>query len=495
MVWFSVVVYPSPSGVRVRLLQTSLVGVACVLPSTARAQTPNASQPTSQAASQPTGRARTDACPPEYPTYCRMVASQPTSRPAVLAPASRIAATSRPASPPKATMDLPHWEIGARRGAARAEQLLDEGRRRFGKLALPWWRWRYASGNWLGARNWLDARGLTLEMLYTGDTAYAAAETRGMSYRGLAELIVAFNSERPGLWPGGRLVFILHQMHGHSATGHQVNDVQFVSNIDGPERTQVAALWYHQHLFNDKLRLKIGRQDANVDLAGAVLGAEFVHSSFGLPPNVPLPTYPDPGLGALVGFSVGPLDVDVGIYDGAPKGHTHGFDTTFDQRGGFVTAGQVTLRTSALIDGVKVGYLTAGGFFHSGGKGDAAAPVAERSWGLYGILEQPLWVRGRHRLAVLGQYSWASELVAGVRSYAGGGLAFQGILPLAGNDLLGAGLSRAWLHEGHETVVEVFYKLGLTAAAFIQLDAQYLHHPGGAGHDAWIGIFRFSLQI
>ena len=80
-----------------------------------------------------------------------------------------------------------------------------------------------------------------------------------------------------------------------------------------------------------------------------------------------------------------------------------------------------------------------------------------------------------------------------MRTYASAGLAFQGIVPLAGNDLLGVGLSRAWLDGGHETVV--FYKLGLTAAAFIQLDGQYLTDPGGVRGNAWVGLCRFSVQI
>jgi hypothetical protein len=62
-------------------------------------------------------------------------------------------------------------------------------------------------------------------------------------------------------------------------------------------------------------------------------------------------------------------------------------------------------------------------------------------------------------------------------------------------DLLGVGIALAWLNMGQELVVEAFYKLGITAAAFIQLDAQYVRDPGGVRQDAWVGLCRFSVRI
>ncbi|MCX7399507.1 MAG: hypothetical protein NT138_17715 [Planctomycetales bacterium] len=46
--------------------------------------------------------------------------------------------------------------------------------------------------------------------------------------------------------------------------------------------------------------MKLGKQDAKADFAFVDLGGDFINSSFGLIPTVPLATWPNPGMGAAV---------------------------------------------------------------------------------------------------------------------------------------------------------------------------------------------------
>jgi carbohydrate-selective porin OprB len=102
---------------------------------------------------------------------------------------------------------------------------------------------------------------------------------------------LTLDTEAMGLWPGGPLFVDFLQISGRSITDHHVGDLQFVNNSDAPPgRTQVSEYWYEQRLFEDVLRIKLGKMDANNDFAYVDYGGEFINSSPGFPPIIPFPT-------------------------------------------------------------------------------------------------------------------------------------------------------------------------------------------------------------
>ncbi len=72
----------------------------------------------------------------------------------------------------------------------------------------------------------------------------------------------------------------------------------------------------------------------NADFAFTDLGSEFVHSSFGLPPNVPLPTFQVKRWASRRSQDDRYVCTGFGIYDGTPafgpQGVRWGFDTLGD---------------------------------------------------------------------------------------------------------------------------------------------------------------------
>jgi hypothetical protein len=208
-------------------------------------------------------------------------------------------------------------------------------------LPKPPWRWQHVTGDWGGARPQLDERGVILDLSYTGEVfsnLHGGIDTEGATeYRGNVDLTATLDTERLGLWCGGTIFFYLQNGHGEGITEEHVGDVQTISNLDAHDFTQISEYWVEQSLFGDQLRIVLGKQDANADFGALDYGGDFINSSFGVIPTVPMPTFPDPALGAVAFLE--PADwmaLGAGMYDGAPDGGSSGFDTAFDgEDGGF----------------------------------------------------------------------------------------------------------------------------------------------------------------
>lgn len=155
-------------------------------------------------------------------------------------------------------------------------------------------------------------------------TNYAAFDGRRPGHAAQQNLLDLFATVDLEKWigcEGGRWA-VLFQNHaginGHSLAG----DEQFFDQVDAspnPQRSQISELWYEQKLFDDRVRLKIGKVDANNEFAFVESGSDFAHGAFGNAPTIfLLPTYPDPACG--VNLFVYPTEstyVGAAMYDGS----------------------------------------------------------------------------------------------------------------------------------------------------------------------------------
>ena len=74
-----------------------------------------------------------------------------------------------------------------------------------------------------------------------------------------------------------------------------MGDYQMVDNIDaGEEFTQVTEFWWEREFIDGLVTVRLGKQDANAEFSVVDLGGDFINSSFGIVPNVPMPAWPDP---------------------------------------------------------------------------------------------------------------------------------------------------------------------------------------------------------
>jgi hypothetical protein len=71
------------------------------------------------------------------------------------------------------------------------------------------------------------------------------------------------------------------------------------------------------------------KQDCNTDFAVVDLGGDFVNSSFGVPPIIPMPTFPNPSMAAaLFCHPTENVALKAGVWDGEPQIGNWGFSGT-----------------------------------------------------------------------------------------------------------------------------------------------------------------------
>jgi porin len=396
------------------------------------------------------------------------------------------------------------------------QELAEETRTPNG-LPKPQWQWQHATGDWGGARPQLDEHGVIFELTYTGEVF---SNLRGgidsddaTEYRGNFDLTATLDTERLGLWRGGTFFVYLQNGHGRGISEEYVGDVQTLSNIDAHGFTQISEYWFEQSLFGDRLRVVLGKQDANADFSALDYGGDFINSSFGVIPTVPIPTFPDPALGAAVFLE--PADwmaLGAGVYDGAPDGGSSGFDTAFDGEGGGFGIVELTLRTSLVDDTWNSGAYRIGVWYHSDDVEEiTGAPVPDTFSGSHGIylafdqllFEERADPEDPQGLAAFAQFGWAPDDRSELARYVGGGLIYTGAIPDRDEDVLGVGVAHARFSDRvkeldgrtHETAVEVFYRAQLTPWLSLQPDLQFIANPGGQEEDALTVGLRFGIDF
>ncbi|MEZ6115010.1 MAG: carbohydrate porin [Pirellulaceae bacterium] len=170
---------------------------------------------------------------------------------------------------------------------------------------------------------------VAVECVYTGEYFHLARggiNTNNASrYRGNLDVTMTFDAEKILGIEGGSLFVYFEDGHGIGITNDFLGDFQTISNIDAGDLTQVSEYWWLQQ-FGENAWCKLGKQDGNADFCASDLSGDFINSSFGLIPNVPIPTFPDPGVG-FAGFwqTTEKLGIGSGVYDGSPDGRKWGW--------------------------------------------------------------------------------------------------------------------------------------------------------------------------
>jgi carbohydrate-selective porin OprB len=302
------------------------------------------------------------------------------------------------------------------------------------------------SGNWLGSRSALERAGVGFELFYSADVftnTKGGIDTSGATvYRGLFDMAITLDTAEAGLWDNGTFLLNFQQIHGCDISARYVGDIQALNNADAPDRTQLAEYWYEHVLPDAGLRLKIGKMDANADFAYVDYGLEFIHSSAGFHPTIPLPTYPDPALGVVVFFE--PADwiyVGGGVYDGQGRGDQSGFESALHSPNESFTIFELGVRPEWQAGGrVIPGRYYVGGWYHSGpfeifatfDEEEETIEIHPGNAGLYLAMEQlvfhehPLEQEDLQGLGVFFQFGWAPSEYNEISQYYGAGAQYVG---------------------------------------------------------------------
>ncbi|WP_425615894.1 carbohydrate porin [Anatilimnocola sp. NA78] len=363
-----------------------------------------------------------------------------------------------------------------------------------------------------------EFNGITAEYIYTGEFFTKARgglnPANASAYRSNLDVVLTFDTKAMQLWDNGRFFLYGQDAHGRCLSPDSVGDYQYFSNLESAPRddlTQISEYWYQHSWVDSLLWIKIGKQDANADFAFVDLGGDFINSSFGLIPTVPIPTFPNPGLG-LAGFAQLTEEVLLagGVYDGAPEGGQFGFNTL--GRFGAMSILQATIKTGWGSEGQLPQTVRVGVWQHSGDWEEVGAIGPPRTfnqnYGTFASIDQLLFKEpgeagDEQGLGVFAQFGWAPPNRNPVQEYYGAGLTYRGLLAGRDRDLVGFGvanvlfstLQRPITGESYETAIELFYKCMLGDYVSVQPDVQFIANPGGLYQDALLFGVRFEMVL
>lgn len=414
-------------------------------------------------------------------------------------------------------------------------------------------------GDWGGLRPYLEDRGLTYEFVYTSEVFRntSGGIMTGDDYRADLSLTLELNTEDAGWWRDGEFFVHLQAQHGDGISEDYVGDFQVLSNIDADDYAQVSEVWYRHYFLDRKLWLKFGKQEANSDFAFVDYGLEFLNSSPGFSPTIPLVTYPDQDWGLVLGIE--PVDwfsMNIGVYQGSPDGGRAITNTLENLRGPMVmiepafhyslkgrpghlrlgawwngdnfdrlmrelpetpsfALNGLGLFRDAQTEGVLATFI--GEFTGFLGEyvaaevsrylfGEPRGPREHRSYGFYATWDQEVWSENPEDkeddqgVGVFGQYGWSDDRTIEAEQYVGAGLQWTGPIRHRNDDILGLGAfhvifsEKLDVPERTETAIELFYRAQITPWFSLKPDLQYIAGPGGSNNpDAWVFGIRSEI--
>jgi len=378
------------------------------------------------------------------------------------------------------------------------------------------WQWEHLTGDWGGLRSTLDDGGLTFNgsLTYDWSSVWSGGLSNRASTRSLLDINASFDTEKLCSLSGGTLFFDFQSTDVRGGS-RDAGDIQGFSNIDtGTNVHQLSEAWYEQNLFDNALRIKIGKIDANSEFDVVSCGGSFLNSSVGFSPTVlTLPSYPDPAFGAVVFvYPTEDLYLGAGFFDGslATGVHTGGLGpaSLFEGNEYFII-GEAGL-TWKQLGGMGTGRLGVGGWINTASFAQFDGNQQRNTAGQYLVIEQQLIARASEGdnaskgLFVFGRYGHADEDIASVTNHIAVGISLVGTFEGRDDDDAGFLVTFADLSDAagadfphDETAFEVFYKYSISPAISITADLQTIVHPSGAdGVDpAVVGSLRIQLTF
>lgn len=355
------------------------------------------------------------------------------------------------------------------------------------------------------------------EYIYTSEfftKVHGGMAPGGSSFRSNLDVVVTADTELLGWWNNGRFFIYGQDLHGPRLSENFVGDYQLYSNLDSAPRsdlTQISEYWYQHYFVDDLVWIKIGKQDANADFALCDLGGDFINSSFGMIPTVPVPTFPNPALGlSIFAQLTDEVLLAGGVYDGGPQGGQFGFNT-LGKFGAFSVL-QMTVATQWGSENQLPQTVRLGAWQHSGDWEEIVALGPPRTfnqnYGVFASVDQLLWKEpgeegDEQGFGAFLQFGWAPGNRNAVQEYYGGGLTYRGWFEGRDRDLIGLGVAnvlfspqqRSVTGQTYETAIELFYKCLLGEFISIQPDVQFIANPGGEFSDALLFGIRFEMVL
>lgn len=299
---------------------------------------------------------------------------------------------------------------------------------------------------------------------------------------------------------------------GDNPTSLLTGDFQVFDKHSAAPFLQIMEIWYQQELFRDKLRIKVGKIDANIEFSVIDNGLEFINSPTQVTPTLfVFPTFPDPMPAVNLFFTPGKLFyTSFGIFDANRQdrfGDFYGDPASVQPTGN----GSLLISESGLTWGkapvLKTdGNLRVGLWKHTGTFTKWEGGSQNGTEGFYLIFDQTLWkplsdTSGKRGIRMFLEYSGTGASVAPVWRHYGGGIAWTGPSAARPDDACGISIQNVRispplrLPHSYELNFEAFYKMQISSWFDVKPDFQYIIHPGGQYPNAFIGTLLLSFSL
>ena len=375
------------------------------------------------------------------------------------------------------------------------------------------WDQKYLTGDWGGVRTQLEEEGVTLggsyEMGYSKNTR-GGVDTAGDSNKQRFTLNADFDFEKLFEWKGAR-VFFQYQNHTGAFATDEVGDIQQFDGLDDPEYDRIHMFWFEQWLFDDKMRVKIGKVEPKSEFF-APLNAKN-HLGFSTERSPSIGHGPPADSVNLFFYPTDDIQLSFGAYDAAfNEGRDENdfdlhsiFDSpadTFYIGEGSYSWGQGTENSGRFM----AGYWRLEGDIsrYDGSEAESSTD------GAYFVLDQTLYKENsgdktdNQGIGFYLQYGFGDEDVRAIKSHYGAGVQWTGAIDGRDADVMGMGISHvelsdepgAGFSDDKECAYEIFYKGAINNYMILQGDAQYIQNPGGVSRDdALVLTVRLTILL
>ena len=363
-------------------------------------------------------------------------------------------------------------------------------------------------------RKTLRAKGITfgttgsLEGYYN----FTGGIKKGTAFAALLDANMNLDLEKLMGWKGGTFYVDFEYHGGDNPTTKLVGDLQVFDKTNAAPFFQALELWYQQVLFNNKLRIKLGKVDANTEFSVIDNGLGFINSPTQVTPAFPVfPTFPDPMPAITMFFNPNHLlFVDFALYDANQSVHFLNFygDPSSAQ---LSSHGQLFILESGLNwnrlpllgnnGNFKVGLWKHNGFF-----ADFSGDQDHGLDGIYVIFDQTLWKSAAQQkmqrsMRMFLEYALTDSRISPVFRHYGGGIVMDAPFTKRANDEVGLSIQDVNLSSGlqvpqkYELDFEGYYRFAVTKEINFKPDIQYIIHPGGIYPNAFVITFMLNFSF
>jgi porin len=409
-----------------------------------------------------------------------------------------------------------------------------------------WWRGDALTGDWWGARNWMDKdNGIEFSGTYTTDLAGnpVGGMEQGFTYTDNIAFGAKLDLEKLIGWNGATFTIAATDRNGTSLSQNYIGNQFTVQQIFGGQTIILTGLHLTQRLLDDKMEIKVGRFSAGDDFASSPLYWLYMNNGIdgnpqALPVNSSFSAYPWASWAARVRIEPSPdWNAMFGLYQVSNKTfnrYLHGVNFSFEPTDGVMFLGQVGWTPEFFRRPVKrvetereeneelseaeenthglPGHYWFGAYYSTWEYAQfGSTQSAANAYGFYWHADQKVYQEAPG--SDQGLTLWTAfvlspqENIAKIPFQWNCGVAYQGVVPQRDQDIAMFGLAYGSFSDdygnagnayngdpvSYEMALEWGYRIQFNRFLYAQPNIQYIVQPGGTGSipDAFV----LGLQI